>query len=126
MYKGQQHSGVSDGQTNLFSSPDNIMKTIQVLQFLTRTFVNVPNIVGIQLLNEPANVPEVWDFYNTALDALRTVTPEAQSFPFYLHDAFDLEKGSSYVMSRGREWNVLDHHACRLQSPLYADTNFTD
>jgi aryl-phospho-beta-D-glucosidase BglC (GH1 family) len=82
------------------------------LEFLTRTFVNVPNIIGIQLLNEPAQVPQVWDFYNTALDALRAVTPEAQSFPFYLHDAFDLQKGASYVMGRGREWNVLDHHAC--------------
>ena len=89
-----------------------MQKTISVLQFLTKTFVQVPNIVGIQLLNEPINIPEVFDFYTNALNTLRSSDPAVQSFPFYLHDAFDLNNGADFVRSRGREWNVLDHHSC--------------
>jgi len=108
---GQHHSGVSDGQATLFSVPSNIDKTIDALTFLTKTLVNVPNIVGIQLLNEPNNVPELLTFYNRALDSLRNVTPEAARFPFYVHDGFDIRRGTDYVESRS-DWVVLDHHAC--------------
>lgn len=107
------HSGVSDGQTNLFSSPENQAKTIQVLTFLTRTLTSVPNIVGIQLLNEPVNDPRVFEFYNTALDAVRAVSDEAKRFPFYLHDAFNLNEATGFTKGRGAEWNVLDHHSCK-------------
>lgn len=110
---GQHHSGVSDGQTGLFSSPDNVKKTISLLEYLTSTFVNVPNVVGIQLLNEPLNVPELYNFYNTVLDAVRSLGPEAKAFPFYLHDAFNIHQGADYVRSRGSEWTVLDRHSCR-------------
>jgi len=111
-FLGQQHSGVSDGQANLFSSPSNMQKTISVLQFLTNTLVDVPNVVGIQLLNEPIDIPDVFDFYTNALNTLRGSSPAAQNFPFYVHDAFDLNQGANFVRSRGREWNILDHHSC--------------
>ena len=59
---GQQHSGVSDGTARLFNNPDNIKKTMNVLIFLTVQLVNVPNVVGIQILNEPNNVDSLPDF----------------------------------------------------------------
>jgi glucan 1,3-beta-glucosidase len=111
--RGQPHSGVSDGQAALFSVPSNMDKAVDVLAFLTKTFVNVPNIVGIQLLNEPNNVPELLSFYNRALDSLRSVAPEAGRFPFYVHDGFDMRRGTDFVESRS-DWVVLDHHACTL------------
>lgn len=114
---GQHHSGVSDGQTGLFSSPDNVKKTISLLEYLTSTFVNVPNVVGIQLLNEPLNVPELYNFYNTVLDAVRSLGPEAKAFPFYLHDAFNIHQGADYVRSRGSEWTVLDRHSYFVFTP---------
>ena len=96
-----------------------MQKTISVLQFLTKTFVLVPNIVGIQLLNEPINIPEVFDFYTNALNTLRSSGTAAQSFPFYIHDAFDLNNGADFVRNRGREWNVLDHQSCE-SSPRFS------
>lgn len=59
---GQPHSGISDGVTNLFSNPSDVQGTIRVLSFLMQQLSNVTNVVGIQILNEPKNVPELVDF----------------------------------------------------------------
>lgn len=50
---GQPHSGISDGQTNLFNVTSNMDKTVSVLTFLAEQLSVVNNVVGIQLLNEP-------------------------------------------------------------------------
>lgn len=59
---GQGHSGVSDGKTNLFYDEGNIAKTIDVLKFLIQQLGTVTNVVGIQMLNEPLNIPELTPF----------------------------------------------------------------
>jgi glucan 1,3-beta-glucosidase len=66
---GQPHSGISDGSTNLFDDPSNVQQTIAVLSFLMEQLCNVTNVVGIQILNEPQNVPKLPDFctYTTEL-----------------------------------------------------------
>ena len=62
---GQQHSGISDGATNLFDNPGYINQTINVLTFLAQNLTYVTNVVGIQMLNEPQNVPSLEDFCTT-------------------------------------------------------------
>jgi glucan 1,3-beta-glucosidase len=59
---GHDHSGVSDGQTTLFSSKQNMDKTIAVLTFLMKQLVSVSNVIGIQVLNEPVYAPELENF----------------------------------------------------------------
>lgn len=59
---GQGHSGISDGKTNLFYDEGNIAKTINVLKFLIQQLGAVTNVVGIQMLNEPLNIPELTPF----------------------------------------------------------------
>lgn len=59
---GQPHSGISDGEINLFGSQSNIEQTTHVLEYLMQQLVNVTNVVGIQILNEPQNVPELANF----------------------------------------------------------------
>lgn len=59
---GQQHSGISDGQTNLFDSPWYINKTMDVLSFLMGQLGYVTNVVGIEILNEPQDVATLPDF----------------------------------------------------------------
>lgn len=59
---GQPHSGISDGATSLFTSPDNVAKTLEVLRFLMQQLSYVTNVVGIQILNEPQYVPELENF----------------------------------------------------------------
>ncbi|WWC91833.1 uncharacterized protein L201_006780 [Kwoniella dendrophila CBS 6074] len=107
---GQAHSGVSDGQQNLFNNPTNVQLTINILTYLTQQLVKVNNVVGIQILNEPSNVDGLPAFYTQVLGVLRQVSPEAAVFPFYLNDAFDMSRFADYISTR-KDFVVLDHHS---------------
>ena len=125
---GQQHSGVSDGVTNFFSVPSNMNKTIEVLVFLTQQLACVNNVVGIQILNEPPfddgltafckfnYKPLIHSFdilYYTdsrAIDAMREASPCAKNLPLYMHDGFDLNRFSGFVVGR-TDFVVQDHHS---------------
>lgn len=121
---GQQHSGISDGVTNLFDSPQYINQTITVLTYLMRNLAWVTNVVGIQVLNEPQNVPSLPDFYTQALDAMRNVYPES-NLPLYLHDGFNLEQFSPFVAGR-RDFVVQDHHSYFVFTPSDANEPASD
>ncbi|KAI0362308.1 glycoside hydrolase [Trametes cingulata] len=113
---GQPHSGISDGNINLFDSDWYINKTITVLTFLTQRLINVTNVVGIQLLNEPKNVENLPDFYTQAISAMRAVDPAAETFPLYVHDGFDLDQYSQFVANRP-DFVVQDHHSYFVFTP---------
>ena len=59
---GQPHSGISDGQVNLFNNANNISKTVEVLKFLISNLASIINVIGIELLNEPLNDPSLAQF----------------------------------------------------------------
>ena len=125
---GQQHSGVSDGATNLFSVPSNMDKTIDVLVFLARELACVNNVVGIQILNEPpfddgltafckfntsfstTNLTSTFMTDSRAIDAMREASPCAKTLPLYMHDGFDLNRFSDFVVGR-TDFVVQDHHS---------------
>ncbi|KAF7793112.1 hypothetical protein EIP86_004220 [Pleurotus ostreatoroseus] len=113
---GQQHSGISDGQTNLFGNPYWINKTMDVLTFLMGQLGYVTNVVGIEILNEPQDVPSLPDFYTQAIDTMRSVSPIAASFPLYIHDGFNLDQFSAYVANR-TDFVVVDHHSYFVFTP---------
>ncbi|KAJ7751969.1 glycoside hydrolase superfamily [Mycena metata] len=106
---GQPHSGISDKDVGLFDSETNMDKTIDVLTFLTEQLCNVTNVIGIQVLNEPQDDPGLVDFYKRAISEMRQV-PGAESFPIYIHDAFNLEQFSDFVSQRP-DFVVQDHHS---------------
>ena len=122
---GQAHSGTSDGQQNLFSSPDNIQLTVNVLTYLTQQLVKVNNVVGIQLLNEPSNVDGLPSFYTNTLATLREVSPEAATFPFYINDAYDMPRFADYISTR-QDFLVLDHHSYFVFDQTSEDTSAPD
>ncbi|KAJ7740724.1 glycoside hydrolase superfamily [Mycena maculata] len=107
---GQPHSGISDRHVGLFDSPANVKKTLAVLVSLVQKLCLVTNIVGIQILNEPVNVPGLSDFYTRAISTMRQVSDCAKGFPLYIHDGFDLERFSDYVSARS-DFVVQDHHS---------------
>jgi glucan 1,3-beta-glucosidase len=107
---GQGHSGTSDGIQNLFDNPTNVQLTMNVLTYLVQQLVKVNNVVGIQILNEPNNVDGLPAFYSNAITKLRQVAPEAASFPFYIHDGFDLGRFADYISTRN-DFVVVDHHS---------------
>ncbi len=59
-HPGQAHSGVSDGQQNLFDNPTNIQLIMNALTYLTQQLVK--QCRRIQLLNEPSNVDSLPSF----------------------------------------------------------------
>jgi hypothetical protein len=68
---GQGHSGVSDGVTGLFQSQNNMDSTANVLNFLMKELASVTNVVGIQMLNEPKDVPELIPFCTLVIPLVR-------------------------------------------------------
>ncbi|KAI0319374.1 glycoside hydrolase superfamily [Amylostereum chailletii] len=113
---GQQHSGISDGQTNLFTNPADQVMTMTVLTFLVQQLSQVNNVVGVQMLNEPHNDPSLADFYTRAITTLRQSSPTASSFPLYLHDGFDLNRFSAFVAAR-TDFVVQDYHSYFVFTP---------
>nr|GAT47207.1 glycoside hydrolase [Mycena chlorophos] len=107
---GQPHSGISDRHTSMFSDSASWDKTIDVLKFLVEQLCEVTNVVGIEVLNEPANDKQLWNFYTQAIDAMRSVSSCAQTLPLYIHDAFDLQRYAPFVAQRN-DFVVLDHHS---------------
>jgi glucan 1,3-beta-glucosidase len=83
---------------------------MNVLTYLVQQLVKVKNVVGIQILNEPNNVDGLPAFYSNAITKLRQVAPEAASFPFYIHDGFDLGRFADYISTRN-DFVVVDHHS---------------
>ncbi|KAG6845717.1 hypothetical protein H0H87_004983 [Tephrocybe sp. NHM501043] len=116
---GQPHSGISDGASDMFAKPEFLDKTIAVQEHLMRELASVSNVVGIQLLNEPKNVPELEDVYTRMIEAMRQVSipsANAASFPLYLHDGFDLGRFDAYGANR-TDFIVQDHHSYFVFTP---------
>ncbi|RPD66317.1 glycoside hydrolase [Lentinus tigrinus ALCF2SS1-7] len=107
---GQPHSGISDGQVNLFGNDWFENKTMAVLSFLTQQLVNVTNVVGIQILNEPNNVDGLPDFYARAIATIRNTSSASKDLPLYIHDGFNLTRFSAFVANR-TDFVVQDHHS---------------
>jgi hypothetical protein len=124
---GQPHSGISNGETQLFSSESNMNKTIDVLSFLVEQLCEVTNVVGIELLNEPQDDPKLPSFCefaqastpysvtqalpdSQAIATLRQLSPASKTMPLYVHDGFNLDQFSSYIANRS-DFVVQDHHS---------------
>ncbi|KAG6899493.1 hypothetical protein C0993_009715 [Termitomyces sp. T159_Od127] len=113
---GQPHSGISDGASNMFDDPEYMQKTIDVLGFLMQQLEPVSNVVGIQILNEPQDKPELANFYTRAIESMRNVTSTSVSLPLYIHDGFNLDRFSQFAANR-TDFVVQDHHSYFVFTP---------
>ena len=135
---GQGHSGISDGVTGLFQSQSNMDRTTNVLTFLMRELAPATNVAGIQILNEPMDVPELIPFCKLGpslscssithrkldervITEMRGASPYGSSFPLYLHDGFNLWKFSDFVHRR-QDFVVQDYHSYYVFTPSDAST----
>ena len=97
-----------------FYKTANLSRTVQALLLLTATLKDTPNVVGIQLVNEPQNHTSLLGWYQSALDSIRAVAgPE---LPLYIHDAWDTHRYAPLVHARS-DFVVLDHHLYRCFTP---------
>ena len=106
---GQAHSGLSDGKIQFFSQ-SNMDKTAKMVEWLVRELVNVTNVVGVELLNEPQNDSKLWDWYNSTINEVRKISDDAQALPLYFHDAFSPQQGYDFAAQRS-DFVVQDTHS---------------
>lgn len=69
----------------------------------------MPNCIGLELLNEPANNNQLQGWYEKIIACLRRTSPD---FPIYISDAWDLQWYAKLVGERP-DFTVVDHHLYR-------------
>ena len=79
------HAGTGTGRTE-FWMHNNLRATVFCLEVLLRNLVNRPNVVGLELINEPAANSSLWSWYQSTFTALRSISPD---MPLYIGDAWD-------------------------------------
>ncbi|GJE85411.1 glycoside hydrolase family 5 protein [Phanerochaete sordida] len=112
------HAGAS-GEPRFFNKA-NMQHTIYVLTVLAGQLSNsgrpadsaVPNVLGIELLNEPQHDPSLERWYLDAIRAVRSVDP---SIPLYIGDSWMTDQYASFIESHANAipFTVLDHHLYR-------------
>lgn len=70
----------------------------------------IPHIVGLELLNEPANNQKLQGWYESTLSTIRPIC--GPDFPLYISDAWDTQHYCQFVGKRS-DFVVLDHHLYR-------------
>lgn len=112
------HGGTSTPPT-FFSKSYNQAICLKVLNALIRTLTSLklPNIVGIEVLNEPAPPSDtsLQKFYDKAIETLAEVDP---SIPVYLGECWKPDAYADWVVKKRRSLHpqqmlVLDHHLYR-------------
>ena len=101
---------MSKGKPELFNKSANLRSTSLALRFLASYLAPKPHVVGLQLLNEPANDNRLQGWYESTLTEVRTIT--GPHFPIYVHDAWDTQHYARWVGGR-TDFVVLDHHLYR-------------
>lgn len=109
------HSGTSSHKPQ-FLKPKNMEHTIQILSVLLRSISSFPNVVGIELLNEPQPGDKehttLKDWYTHAIGELRIIDP---GIPIYISDCWQTDDYAGYIASLGQSQSIvaLDHHLYR-------------
>lgn len=104
-----EHSGLSGGKVD-FWAKHNLKSTSLALKFLASTLAPNPNVVGLEILNEPQNNNKLQDWYERTLDELRPLT--GPDFPIYVSDGWDTDWYAQWAGKRG-DFVVVDHHLYR-------------
>ncbi|EJT98284.1 glycoside hydrolase [Dacryopinax primogenitus] len=108
---GKQNGDAHSGQTGSvrFYEEHNLSATLRALRLLVSYVKDIPNVVGVQLVNEPQNHARLPPWYSSTLGSLRSITP---NLPLYIHDAWDTHQYAELAGSRNY-WVIVDHHLYR-------------
>lgn len=104
------HSGLSKGKIGFWDRKSNLERTALALRFLASTFVSNPTVIGLEVMNEPANNQRLSGWYDTTLHDLRSVA--GPDFPLYISDAWQTDYYAGYVGGRD-DFVVVDYHLYR-------------
>lgn len=123
------HAGTSEPAT-FFSERHHQNHTIRILQSLMnhlRQLESLPNIVGIELLNEPNPFSDrdLQSWYTSAIAALRSQNP---TIPIYIGECWRTEVYADYISRKhsSSPLTVLDHHLYRCFTSSDIHTTASD
>ncbi|GJJ06770.1 hypothetical protein Clacol_000966 [Clathrus columnatus] len=102
------HSGVNGPIT--FYEKCNLEHTTKVLNVLAKQIANVPNVVGLELVNEPQNNRILGNWYEKTMNSLRNNI--GMDLPLYISDCWDTYPYAKLIENRD-DFVVLDHHLYR-------------
>lgn len=109
------HSGTSHHKPN-FLTPANMEHTANVLRILLQSVASYPNVVGIELLNEPQpgdqGHQKLKDWYTQTIQDLRHIDPE---IPIYISDCWQTDDYAGFISALPSAQAIigLDHHLYR-------------
>lgn len=101
---------MSEGKVRFWDSNKNLASTSLALRFLASQLSPNPAVIGLEILNEPANNQRLQGWYESTLNEVRQVAePE---FPIYVSDSWATDHYAPWVGHRN-DFVVLDHHLYR-------------
>ncbi|KZT07057.1 glycoside hydrolase family 5 protein [Laetiporus sulphureus 93-53] len=86
----------------------------------------LPNIVGIELLNEPQPQSHKQALEKWYLDTFRALRSIDSSIPLYIGDAWMTDEYADFISNSGAQFIVLDHHLYRCFTPQDSSTSATE
>ncbi|KAI0760713.1 glycoside hydrolase [Fomes fomentarius] len=114
------HSGTS-GEPSFFENTTNMTHTTHILSTFVAHITSfarsqdppLPNLIGIELLNEPQPGPHNDALKRWYLDAFRAIRSIDPDLPLYISDSWMTDTYAAYIKSTETPFVVLDHHLYR-------------
>jgi len=106
---GDTHCGISTHRAELFNSNHTMDTALQALTRLAKDLAPINHVIGLEVLNEPIDHPELSTFYQKAYKAIRSVHPNIM-LPIYFGDAWNMNKYSAWLSQSGMKFVVIDTH----------------
>jgi glucan 1,3-beta-glucosidase len=113
---GSQNGSGHSGETQWDTSPAHIERTLTVLEEFARRYGQHPNLIGIELLNEPRIEMPLKIIKEFSLRAYERNRPHAQHISIVIHDAFRPLEWDSFMVKPKYDNVILDTHLYQCYS----------
>ncbi|KAI9482376.1 glycoside hydrolase superfamily [Coemansia mojavensis] len=102
------HSGTT-GTACFYDNPEFQHLAIKCYGVFAHLLANITNVIGLQIINEPLDHPQLEDFYKQALSEIRLQTTD---LPIYIGDAWNLTKYAKIAKELSQQFGfiVVDTH----------------
>lgn len=114
------HSGTNSGKAELWNSEYHLRLAKECVRFVMQEVVSLqlPNVIGIELCNEPSRAASraVFKWYDDVLNMTSAIEP---SLPIYIGDCWDLPTAIKYAMQK----NSLENAPRTRSNPIIVDTH---
>ncbi|KAJ2453613.1 Glucan 1,3-beta-glucosidase 3 [Coemansia sp. RSA 2336] len=102
------HSGTT-GAARFYDNPEFHHLAIKCYGAFAHLLADITNIIGLQIINEPLDYPQLEEFYKQALGEIRS---QAADLPIYIGDAWNLTKYAKIAKELSQQFGfiVIDTH----------------